>query len=188
MFARLPRSLPAVLCLLAAQGLAVLLYLGVERHRAKRNDRPFLYEELGTARPAHDLVFSLPDGSARRLSDLRGKTVLLHFWASWCPPCREEMPGLLEMSRELDQDGGIEVVAVTLDQNWDAVREFFGGDIPSEVVQDKGGQSTSVYGLNALPDTYVVDADGMLRIRFGGARDWRSREARDLARRFSEQR
>ena len=185
---RLPRIVRPALVVLLVQGLAVLVYLGVARHRAATREPSFRYERLAAGRLAPDLTLVKPDGAARRLSGLRGKAVLLHFWATWCPPCREELPGLLALGRDLSRDGGLEVVAVTLDEDWAGVRSFFGGDIPSEVVQDKSNQSTHIYGVSALPDTYLVDPDGALAIRFGGARDWHSEAARKLLKSYGKQR
>jgi len=186
MAGRLPRLVRPALVVLLVQGLAVLVYLGVERLRASGSKESFRYERLAAGRLVPDLTLVNPDGAARRLSDLRGKTVLLHFWATWCPPCREELPGLLALGRDLSRDGGLEVVAVTLDDDWAAVRSFFGGDVPSEVVQDKSSQSTHIYDVSALPDTYLVDPDGSLAMRFGGARDWRGQMARNVLADFVE--
>lgn len=170
---------PALIFLLA-QGLGVLGYLGVERSRSSGTQERFRYEELREVRPAPELALVRPDGAPRRLSEFRGKPVLLHFWATWCPPCREELPELLALGRELSKDGRLELLAVTLDEDWATVREFFGGEVPGEILQDKSQQSMRLYELSTLPDTYLVDSDGLLRLRFGGARDWRGEAVHGL--------
>jgi len=173
------RVVGVVLALAAAQGLIVLAYRWVGQRRGATQGPAFRYERL-SGRPAPDLLLHRADGSSWRLADLRGKSVLLHFWATWCPPCKEELPGLLELGRELARDEQFAMVAVTLDEDWAKVRSFFGGEIPSEVFQDQGGHSTKTYDLSTLPDTYLVATDGTLLLRFGGARNWRTRAARDL--------
>ena len=164
-----------VLALAAAQGLIVVVYQWVSQSRGVTKEPAFRYERL-SGKPAPDLLLLRPDGSSLRLADLRGKPVLLHFWATWCPPCKKELPGLLELGR----DGQFEVVAVTLDEDWAEVRSFFGGEIPSEVLQDRSGHSAMKYDVSTLPDTYLLATDGTLLLRFGGARNWRARAARDL--------
>jgi thiol-disulfide isomerase/thioredoxin len=188
MTGRLPRIVRTALVVLLVQGLAVLVYLGVARHRAPGLEQPFRYERLPAGRSAPDLILVGPDGSTRRLSDSRGETVLLHFWATWCPPCREELPQLLALGRDLARGGRLEVVLVTLDEDWAAVRTYFGGEIPRGVVMEKSGHSTRAYAVSALPDTYVVAPDGALTLRFGGARDWRGAAAREVLKRQLEPR
>lgn len=100
--------------------------------------------------------------------------MLLHFWATWCPPCVAELPGLLELGRE----GTVRVIAVSLDEDWTAVREFFAGEIPPEVVRASATTVAKTYGVSILPETYLIGADGMLRLRIAGERDWRSDAAR----------
>jgi thiol-disulfide isomerase/thioredoxin len=168
-----------VLALAAAQGLIVLVYRWVGNRRGETKEPAFRYERL-SRKPAPDLLLLRPDGSSWRLADLRGKPVLLHFWATWCPPCKEELPGLLELGHDLGRGGRFEVIAVTLDKDWAKVRSFFGGEIPSQVLQDPSGHATRTYDVSTLPDTYLVAPDGTLLFRFGGARDWRTGAARDL--------
>ncbi|MBI5508912.1 MAG: TlpA family protein disulfide reductase [Deltaproteobacteria bacterium] len=183
---RLLCVLKTALVAVSIQGLAVVVYLGVDRHRAASRQPSFDAERLAPGRAAPSLLLVRPDGSTRRLSELRGKAVLLHFWATWCPPCREELPGLLALGRDLGRDGALEVIAVTLDDDWAAVGRFFGGDIPVEVVRDASSASTRIYEVSALPDTYLVGPDGALTVRVGGARDWRGPMAQSFLRDFIE--
>jgi thiol-disulfide isomerase/thioredoxin len=164
--------------LAALQGLLVLVYLNVEEGRRAPAETGFGYERL-PSRPAPELILASLDGRNRRLSDLRGRPILLHFWATWCPPCREELPGLLELGRELSAAGELELLAVSLDTDWTAIRAFFGGVVPAEVVLERSGVSQRSYDLSTLPDTYLLSADGVLQARFGGARNWRTQAALD---------
>jgi thiol-disulfide isomerase/thioredoxin len=170
-----------ILVVATVQGLAVLGYLWVERRREAGTEAPLHYERMAR-RSAADLSLLRPDGSVQQLAGLRGKTVLLHFWATWCPPCREELPGLIELSRDLARDMPFVALAVSLDDNWAAVRDFFHGELPPEVFRAEDGAPARHYQVSTLPDTYLIAADGSLRLRFGGARNWRTTAARDLVR------
>lgn len=168
-----------VLALATAQGAFLFVYFEVEEGRRAPDDATFLYEEL-PIRPAPELTLTGLDGSSRKLSEFRGRPVLLHFWATWCPPCKEELPGLLELGHKLAGEGGPRVIAVSLDPDWQAVREFFGGAVPPEIVRDESETATTGYGLSTLPDTYLLAGDGTVRLRFFGARDWRAPRATEV--------
>jgi thiol-disulfide isomerase/thioredoxin len=175
---RAPLKVMAIVGAIATvQILAIVLYRKVEEGRQAPNEAEFSYERL-VVRPAPELAFESMDGTARQLRELRGRAVLLHFWATWCPPCREELPGLLALGREQIMAGRLQVVAMSLDADWAPIREFFGDQVPSEVVRDLSGASKTGYDLSTLPDTYLLAADGSVRLRFGGARNWRSPGAR----------
>jgi len=168
------RRLAAIVVTLAAVQIAALLvYRWVERERQTPGDTPFQFEQL-RSRAAPDLTLLRPDGSTRRLAELRGRAVLLHFWATWCPPCRKELPQLLALGRS----GRFQIVAISLDKDWTVVGKFFEGEIPPEVFRDAHGASTDAYELSTLPDTYLVGPDGSLQLRFHGARAWDGDAAR----------
>jgi thiol-disulfide isomerase/thioredoxin len=169
-----------VLAGLVLQAAAVVLYFRVERARAVGSAPRLQYERV--TEPAIDLQMVRADGTSRPLSDLRGRFVLLHFWATWCPPCREELPALLEAGRELAREGCLEVVAVTLDPDWPAVRAFFGGDVPAEVYRDREGRGSEDLAITTLPETLLLNPDGTPILRFAGAREWRTAAMSDLLR------
>jgi thiol-disulfide isomerase/thioredoxin len=169
-------KLLAALAIVALQGTVVVFVLWVERERDEV--KPAFAVERVAPRPAPDLVWTAADGSSGSLVDARGKVIVLHFWATWCPPCVSELPGLLE----LGHDEAVRVIAVTLDDDWAEVREFFAGRIPPEVVRASSSAVKQAYGVSVLPETWVIDADGLLRMRIAGERDWRGEEARSAIR------
>jgi cytochrome c biogenesis protein CcmG/thiol:disulfide interchange protein DsbE len=133
--------------------------------------------ELG--RPAPD--FALPDlhGKKIRLSDYRDtRAVLINFWATWCVPCREEMPTLERLAQE--RRSTLEVLAVSLDTGGPAkVRAFvreLGLTFP--VLLDPELAVGRLYRVRALPITFIVDRTGIVRHREIGYRDWTDRESR----------
>jgi peroxiredoxin len=112
-------------------------------------------------------------GGFVRLSDLRGKVVMVHFWATWCPPCVEEMPTLEKLHHSLT-DKDFEMLAVSVDENGEgAVAPFIQKnnlDVP--VLFDPGHEVAGLYGTYKFPETYIVDRNGVVRYKAIGPRDW----------------
>jgi peroxiredoxin len=105
------------------------------------------------------------------LRELRGKIVVLNFWATWCPPCIEEMPSLTALqSRMKDQ---VVVLAISLDENESNYRSFLENNkINLLTVRDPERRSSQLYGTFKYPETYIIDGNGILRRKFVGALDW----------------
>ena len=105
------------------------------------------------------------------LSQKRGKLVLVNFWATWCEPCRVEMPSLEKLAGSLDPSS-FEVVAVSVDDGWEPVERFLRPNTPLTVALDKGGLVSQRYGTSKFPESYLVDSQGNVRLKFIGPRDW----------------
>lgn len=169
----------AVLATLQLGALAV--YLAVERGRGGAGrggaaEPPFAAERLGAREAAPAFTAQRRDGAAVPVSWPAGRTRLVHFWGTWCEPCRRELPGLLALARATP---GLELVAVAIDDDWAAIAAFFdGGAVPPEVVLPTEAAIHKRYGASTLPDSYLVDRAGQLVERYHGARDWRRPEAR----------
>lgn len=166
-----------VAVLITLQAAAVGIYLAVDRSRGHPAGAAFRVEQVRGESRAANIVLERADRTRVSVHDLGGRARLVHFWATWCPPCIEELPGLLATARELADDGLV-LVAISMDDDWAEIRAFFDGEVPSEVYRavDPGAHET--YDVISLPDTYLVSGDGRLRMRYGGARDWRSGAAR----------
>jgi len=162
------------------QAAVVLGYLAVERRRAGSEPAPLLHEDAFGAAPAASVPLERPDGTTVSLADSRGRPVILHFWATWCAPCRAELPALLALADELDGEKGPVLLAVSVDESWPVVGHFFDGEVPPGVVRDTTGLAQREYGVSTLPETYFIKPGGLLSKRFRGARDWSSKEAREL--------
>jgi peroxiredoxin len=132
------------------------------------------YEPLTVGMAAPD--FSLPDmnGQTRRLSDYRGKVVLLNFWATWCKPCKEEMPSMETLWDNFKSEDFV-MLAISMD------RVTTKKDIPPfvesmrltfPILTDSWGQTDKKYKLMGVPETYIIDRNGMLREKVIGPRDW----------------
>ncbi|RME24037.1 MAG: TlpA family protein disulfide reductase [Deltaproteobacteria bacterium] len=146
--------------------------------------------------------FELPamDGQKVRLSRFRGKWVLVNFWATWCPPCLDELPHFAALARALEKEPLV-MVLVSVDENradieklsaamkqhppagqladlWKATSDMIGGRIPNVVaLLDPGGSVSHAWGTSKYPETYLVDPQGRRRARFIGPKPWGSPRA-----------
>lgn len=156
--------------------LAVLVWMGwTVRDR-------FLPVEVGTRAPdfqARDL-----SGRPVALSDLRGEVVLLNIWATWCPPCREEMPSMQRLHEKLGPDG-LKVVAVSVDALPGRLDlgQRPGGDVAAFVRQhglgftvwhDPTGEIQRTYRTTGIPESFVIGRDGVIVKKVIGATEWDS--------------
>ncbi len=128
--------------------------------------------------PAPD--FSLPnhDGKLVSLSSLRGRVVLVNFWATWCSTCVVEMPSL---SRLTDQMKGrpFTTLAVSVDEDWEAVRKFFPQGTGMTVLLDKAKDLPALYGTEKFPESFLIDAEGNVRYYVVSERqNWHTGEVR----------
>lgn len=128
-------------------------------------------ERIGLLRPAPE--FSLTDtaGHTLRLSDYRGKVVILDFWATWCEPCKQEIPHFIEMQNQYGAQG-LQVLGISMDDSEPPVREFeqkFKINYPVAVGTAK--MADQYGGILGLPITFVIDASGRIVARHIGATD-----------------
>ncbi len=118
--------------------------------------------------------FSLPflDGKNVSLSSYRGKVVLLNFWATWCPPCRAEMPSMETLYRRFNNQG-LEILAVDVGEDTLMVQRFIrSGGYTFPVMLDNDNKVSSVYGIEAIPTTYIIDREGKIIGRVIGSIMW----------------
>ena len=118
------------------------------------------------------------DGAARSLGDYRGKVVLVNFWASWCEPCRAEMPSIERLRRSM-RGRAFEVLAVNVGDSSRVARDFAEKlSIGFTVVLDRDGRTTRAWGAKVLPASFVIGPDGSIRYSYLGELDWSSAEVR----------
>ena len=174
--------------LIVATIVGVLLYIERERSSDASGDGRYgivaLPEALNTTgrspstdvgRAAPDFLLQTPDGGELRLSDLRGSPVLVNFWASWCGPCREEMPKIVR-AHDARAGDGLVVIGIDLQENAGAVQSFaeaYGMRFP--VVIDRSGQVAEAWRIGGpvegIPSSYFVDENGIVRARVFGPMD-----------------
>jgi thiol-disulfide isomerase/thioredoxin len=183
----------------AALLVAVATYLAYDRLVTQPAlERAALFgfgvERADVAAPAIDL--EALDGSRFSLAQAKGQVVFVNFWATWCPPCREEMPSMVRLGRELEAKypGRFRMVAVSVDESWSPVKEFFAappyfGKPGLAVALDPEQKTTRAYYCGArggvcpdlkFPETYIVDGEGRLVAYVVGPRDWSDPSARLL--------
>ena len=122
---------------------------------------------LNAAAPNFTLPFHGSTGQLS-LSDLRGKVVLLNFWASWCPPCRSELPDIVSLQRQY-KDKGLEVLGVIVNSRPEDVDQLIGQfGIPYRNVTGNEGIS-QIWQVSGIPTTYMIDRNGVIRARYEGA-------------------
>ena len=154
--------------------LASLLFWGTFR-TGGRSGGLFVNSNFGEVRvktgPAPEFSFETFDGDELSLSGLRGKVVMVDFWASWCPPCRREAPVLAAVYREYDPEA-VEFVGVDI---WDdekdarAYLERYGVTYPNGL--DVGGVIAIDFGVTGIPEKYLIDRDGQVQRKFVGPVD-----------------
>lgn len=144
---------------------------------AQAEDLPPLTHALTPiAQPYAAPALKLPDldGKVFDLADLRGKVVLINFWATWCPPCRREMPSLERLRQRL-ADKGLVVIAVDVGEDADTVFSFTGQLEPAPtfpLLLDKDSAAMQRWKVKGLPTTFVVDAQGRVVRRAVGGREF----------------
>ncbi|MFQ5703451.1 MAG: TlpA disulfide reductase family protein [Gemmatimonadales bacterium] len=136
-----------------------------------------LTSELGVVQPGsrapNFTAVNVATGDTVRLADYAGSVVLLNIWATWCKPCEEEMPSIQRLHERLESEG-LKVVAVSIDKEdpekvlaW--VRQR---NLTFEVLQDRPGRIERLYQTTGVPETFIIDRDGIIVKRVIGARKW----------------
>jgi peroxiredoxin len=129
--------------------------------------------------PAPALELSALDGKLHRLSDYRGHAVLVNFWATWCAPCREEMPSLERLRASLEGRRFV-VLAVNLAEPEARIRRFLQAvPVGFPILLDRDASAAKRWQAKLLPATYIIGPDGAIRYRHLGELDWSKPEVRD---------
>ncbi len=128
--------------------------------------------------PAQAFSVPTPDGRSIRLSDYRGKVVFVNFWATWCPPCREEMPAMERLYRRY-KDRGLVVLAVSVDAEGAAIVAPFvaAQQLSYPIGLDPKMAVAGTYGVRGLPSSFFVDQQGRVVASAVGPREWDSKDA-----------
>ncbi len=170
--------------------LALLAIVGVQFVPWGMNESPAVVRataQLGgewVDRPAPP--FELPDSSGKThtLSEYRGKVVFLNFWASFCDPCREEMPSMERLVRQYESQGMV-MIAVSHDTKKADMDRFMAEFLPGQrsamtVLWDPEVSVAPKYGTELIPETYIIDREGRIVARFVNAYDWTRPEVKQL--------
>ncbi|MGD0682885.1 MAG: TlpA disulfide reductase family protein [Terracidiphilus sp.] len=138
----------------------------------------------GCDRGAHPAItgkaapdFTISDSATTiHLAGYRGRVVLLNFWATWCAPCIEEMPSLLQLHHDRPD---LAILAISIDENPDAYSRFIvRHHIDLTTVRDPDQKAAQLYHTDGWPETYIIDRQGFIRRKVVGPQDWGSPEIR----------
>jgi peroxiredoxin len=145
-----------------------------------------LFEAMGLAKLPEKAApdFTLPNVDEQQVSlrQYRGKVVFLNFWATWCIPCREEMPGLEQLHQTFQQQDLV-ILAINLKEGAEQVKTFFQKRTLSfPALLDQNGAVFRDYSVAGMPTTYLIGRNGNLLARGVGGRDWTRAEAQELIR------
>ena len=143
-------------------------------------------EKFNTKVSAPDFTLKDLHGNTVTLRDLRGKVVFLNFWATWCPPCRLEMPTMEELHREFS-DQGLVILAVNFRESPDEVRSFLKQHgLTFTTLLDKEEKAFGLYRAWSLPTTYLINKNSEIVGKVIGYRDWHSDHAKAFFRQLLE--
>jgi thiol-disulfide isomerase/thioredoxin len=147
--------------------------VGDQNFESLQRGQPGALHYLGDNRLAPDFTLSDRHGRPWRLSERRGKLVIMNFWSITCPPCVEELPSLEFLAQSMKGREDIEVISISTDSGWEQVQKALPPlpaltvlfDPDKKVVLEK-------FGTRLYPETWFIDARGIIRLRVDGARDW----------------
>ncbi len=165
--------------------IAVLVCVAISPVYAAWDDQPKLgynLTPLPKPVPAPDFTLEDMDEEKHSFRDLRGKVVLLNFWATWCPPCRREMPSMERLHQKLDS-ASFKVLAVNQMEDGDHVFAYIGQlevDPTFTILFDKDSKVSNSFGVVGLPTTFLIDKQGMVRYRAIGGREFDHPEVEKL--------
>lgn len=156
--------------------IIICLFLGISA--CSKAESPKISTVAKEKSPAPEIsVTSIVDGSSLRLSDLKGKVVLLNFWATWCPPCREEIPSMMKLNSFM-AGKPFQMVAVSIDEGGKAAVEAYfkesGFSLPTYL--DPSAASSKAYGITGVPESFIIDKQGVLVKKIVGGAAWNSPE------------
>jgi peroxiredoxin len=156
--------------------IPIILISLKEKGSSSRFTRP-----LQEGRPAPDFTFSDLDGREVSLSDFIGKVVLVNIWATWCPPCRDEMPSMQKLYEKF-KDEHFEMLAVSIDgEGREAVAPFMEQmNLTFPALLDPKEKIRSLYKITGVPESFIVDREGILVHKVIGPMDWSSPQVFDF--------
>jgi peroxiredoxin len=162
-----------------------LSYRKEKIQRERKVDSERLYSSLGIQRidpPEEAETFTLKtlEGGTVSLEDYRGKLIFLNFWATWCPPCRAEMPSMQKLWENFKEEGFV-ILAIDIQEDSGLVSSFVNErGLSFPVLLDEKGKVSRSYGIRGIPTTFLLNPEGEIIGKAVGARDWASEESFEL--------
>ncbi|MBI5143042.1 MAG: TlpA family protein disulfide reductase [Nitrospirae bacterium] len=177
---------PKFLNLIVAAGLLLALASCQKASQTDAPATPALARVATVGQPAPDFTLRDLQGGVHRLSALKGNVVFVNFWATWCPPCRSEMPDMQTLNNEMAAAGKpFQMLAILYNTEPQLGANFvtrYGYKFP--VLLDPANEASQAYGITGVPETYIVDKNGILREKFLGPLPWNSPEAKAMLNKY----
>jgi len=143
----------------------------------KKKEEPAVAAGVQEKKPAPEITVNSLKNVPLKLSSLKGKVVLLNFWATWCPPCREEIPSMMKLNSAM-AGKPFQMVSVSIDEGGvPDIEAFFktsGYSLPTYT--DQGGEAAKTYGITGVPESFLIDKNGILVKKVIGPLAWDSPE------------
>lgn len=180
---RKPYKSPYLWAVVVAVLVVVVAWIGREK-----------YQPVITGTEAPDFVATNVQGQEVHLSDFRGRVVLVNIWATWCAPCRNEMPSMETLYKDL-KDTDFEILAVSIDAKAGSTDDFGrpGGDLEAfakelgltfPILHDPSGAIERIYQTTGVPETFLIGRDGLIYKKVAGGTDWAAPVNQELVRRL----
>jgi cytochrome c biogenesis protein CcmG, thiol:disulfide interchange protein DsbE len=144
--------------------------------------------EVGSSAPTFEAT-DLQSGQRVTLADYKGQVVLLNIWATWCEPCKVEMPSLEQLQKDMAPQG-LKIVAVSIDEGGPEVVRQYARDLGLTfgILHDQSGRIKEIYQTTGVPESFVINREGKIEKKVIGATDWDATVNKDLMRRLLAQR
>ncbi len=160
--------------------LAVLITLAIlpacSKEKGGGKGAPAALSKAVEGAAAPDFTVKDLEGKDVNLASLKGSVVLVNFWATWCPPCKEEIPSMIKLNSAM-AGKAFRMLAISIDEGGkDAVQKFFKGNNGLPTYLDTEGKISQLYGTTGVPETFIVDRQGIIRKKIVGGMDWSAPE------------
>ena len=157
----------ASICLVLVGKIGSHYYISWEKARA-------VMEPKEMKKPVIPFSASLKNSNIITHKSFEGKLLLLNFWATWCAPCREELPSMIQLYKEF-KGKGLELLAISVDKNWSKIDSFFfHGPPPFPIGLDATKRSAEAYKVGKFPESFLITPTGQIVAHFVGPRNWYS--------------
>ena len=167
------RAKSVILVAIFIFAIAVILF------SVKREETPKTKAVVDLNAPG--FLLSDPSGKTYTLSELKGSVVFINFWATWCPPCNEEMPSVQNLYNGFKDNKEFRMVTILYKDDYDKAMAYLRqNNYTLPVLIDREGKAAKAYGVTGVPETYIVDKQGVLRQKVIGPADWNSTQADSL--------
>jgi peroxiredoxin len=151
--------------------ISLILSLALVACKKKEGEEGWRAPKKGDA--AVNVTLQDLDGKTVSLSQFKGKVVMLNFWATWCPPCREEMPSMDALYQKFKGNADFVMLLVSIDEDAETVRDFMKrNNYTMPVYHDPNKEAGAAYGITGVPETFLIDKKGVIAEKVIGPLDW----------------